>query len=947
MICLGCGESYNEDMFPVCPYCLQPNIVETTEPESQNVIVDDITGEIDDFVSDEKLRCSEMIQKKTSIILDELFETFIKPTIEVPNVVKSNATVDCNPAENRLLIKNVFFQNKFNLFVRYCTANGIQYVDELDDFDFSKLNNVRGMGEKKIEEITKHYIKICDKEPLVSHRLFESNKEKIIETENKPDEDNLNSQELNINISNFEKKILIKDVFFQNRFKMFVRYCDANKIQYFDELDNFDFSELNNVRGFGEKKIEDIITHYRNVSGKDILHKNQNPELTIQDFELYLTKQINTNKYNATLFKANGFTLQEIGELLGVTRERARQLINSFTGNLKLYIQVLINSLKGQKNYIALDELIDVFDNDDFNNILVYCFKNSDQLNYFEVAEVFLLSDIDLTQIANGLLQFAEELVGDGMNLTEHYAEIEDYLQNNDLNFMTVDIFISFLQQNNYKKYGTYITKGRQSYAYICSKVIAQKFPSGIKLYDNAELNLLRHYVMQECGDIGLSEDDRALSSRIADYTVLSGRGKVTAEENIHVELYLLEEIKAYIDSKPEAHIYYSEIYNQFEGLISMMSNIDNHHFLHGVLKLYYPDEYSYGRDYLTKTDGNYVSGHFPDRIARYIIELKQPISRTEMKKKFSGLSDAMLWNILMSDEDLILWEYNSYYLLSLMHFSSEMQNQLKQLLQCLIDENNGYCSERLLYKKVKEEMPAFIEYNSISKPEVIYHLCSKIYRTEFDFRRPHITSKGLLETINVKNIVLHYMGTPDTLLFSEYQKITDNFIWPDATAGIIFSEIEEDYIRISNDCYIKREVFDVSNDVIDRTKEVIKNNMQYEFVSLQNIEFKDQLPQCKYEWNEFLLHSLVDNFMPEFKVIGTKTKDRRYERGIIVYANSSLNSYEDIVISLMRSENISHLPESKMLSFLIINNLTYKMLPKELYEGNELKFMDGAFYLT
>mgnify|MGYP000750844840 CR=1 FL=1 len=47
-----------------------------------------------------------------------------------------------------------------------------------------------------------------------------------------------------------------------------------------------------------------------------------------------------------------------------------------------------------------------------------------------------------------------------------------------------------------------------------------------------------------------------------------------------------------------------------------MLSNIDNYNFLHGVLKLYYAEEYDFSnRDYLKKRGSGYKSGKLSARI--------------------------------------------------------------------------------------------------------------------------------------------------------------------------------------------------------------------------------------------------------------------------------------------------------------------------------------------
>lgn len=88
----------------------------------------------------------------------------------------------------------------------------------------------------------------------------------------------------------------------------------------------------------------------------------------------------------------------------------------------------------------------------------------------------------------------------------------------------------------------------------------------------------------------------------LAEYLVLSGRGIATAKQNVHIEMPALDEIKNYIDNSQKSRIGYAEIFSIFEEKLRMYSNIDNYNFLHGVIKLYFSDEYDFpSRDYLRK----------------------------------------------------------------------------------------------------------------------------------------------------------------------------------------------------------------------------------------------------------------------------------------------------------------------------------------------------------
>lgn len=57
---------------------------------------------------------------------------------------------------------------------------------------------------------------------------------------------------------------------------------------------------------------------------------------------------------------------------------------------------------------------------------------------------------------------------------------------------ITISEFIILLQKHGYRFCQDYVTKRKQAYGYLCSKLIVQHFPNGIKLYGAEALSELR-----------------------------------------------------------------------------------------------------------------------------------------------------------------------------------------------------------------------------------------------------------------------------------------------------------------------------------------------------------------------------------------------------------------------------------------------------------------------
>ncbi len=152
--------------------------------------------------------------------------------------------------------------------------------------------------------------------------------------------------------------------------------------------------------------------------------------------------------------------------------------------------------------------------------------------------------------------------------------------------------------------------------------------------------------------------------------------------------------------------------------------------------------------------------------------------------------------------------------------------------------------------------------------------------------------------------------------------------------------------VRVSDDKYIKSKDFIINGDEIQSIQRILKNRMVDGYVSLINFDDWEELPVLSYEWNVFLLRSIVDRYLECFRIIETKAKDRRYERGIIIDRESTIEDYSDFVARYLRAKGYIEVAENKMLSLLILNNLTYKLIPKELYSSDKIIYANEVFRL-
>ena len=425
-------------------------------------------------------------------------------------------------------------------------------------------------------------------------------------------------------------------------------------------------------------------------------------------------------------------------------------------------------------------------------------------------------------------------------------------------------------------------------------------------------------------------------------------RGKAKLIENINFDQSVIDDVKKYIDTSPLKTLYFAEIFNEFEGVLAFTSDITNYYGLHGLLAYLYRDEYEFSRDCITKINGEGESLSLSDRIVLFILEKGRAVTRNEIKQKIGGLSDIMLFNAINGSKELLQWDYNSFNAQGNLKINDEDSYVISEILEKIFSQFKGYCSDRLIFEKVNNQYPEFLSRNGIENTTNLFYVLQNIFGEKYQFSRPHICQKGTVDSQTTKNIALYLLGTTQQISRREFVKISKDVYWSETTADLIFYELEKDYIRISDDIYILYDNFSVQENVLNQVATWLHNHiLPCGFLSMIGFNDFENLPVIPYEWNSFLLVSIIKKYELGFRLVSPAIRDRRYNKEIIVAKDSSYYHLDDIVYDLLVKNGINYIDESNLLSFLVINHLVSKVIPKELVDSKNLNYADGYFKIA
>lgn len=824
---------------------------------------------------------------------------------------KQNVQQDAVHEKNR--IDEVFSENIFTLFRDYCRSKGIETVDQINEISVDEVINLKGLGQVKVKRL----LAKIEEEGLV---LGQKNKRKEVYPFKK--------------IHSTNKILSIEILFSFGISRQVIRALNFAGIKTLRDLkkqtetsllhilDKKRYAYLLEIKEVFEKPLKEVVA--LNISK----HENE------RGFEFYLDR-------------AEGKTLQIIADENGLTRERVRQICVKFEQEIYVAINIIIQPIikENKKNYITAEQLSDIFDDDRYDKIVLQLMKNSEDYIYLDFSNIFVAKR-KYPNIKKDLEKIAEQIVGEGINIFEKTEEIEETLNERGYSFLDADDFLGLLISLNYKFYNEFVIKNKQSYGLLCANIVAKEFPDGIKINNEEEVKKLRKLCTEKYGDLGLPEDNRPFLTRVCQYLIQSGKGEYTSSENIFIEPATLNEIKQFIDENDRTEIYYKELFQEFEGLLLMTSNIYNAGALHGILLYNYPKEYNYTRDFLIKLNAEKDSRSVAERISDTIFENGKAMSREEILLKLPYLTDISISLAIWNSEDLIQWDTNHFNTSRNIRFEPLEREKIEEMIEVSFNKNKGYCSEGIIYEKMIEKVPEFIKRNDIRNSQNAFYSIGAIFKNDYNFRKPHILRKDWPTDANMIDITKYLMGMPKSFLLTDYHKLAERMKWSKTTAGLTLNELEKEYSRISSDEYMLRTQIDISEADCVYLKNTLNEIPEWYVPASKFMNCGDFTPSG-IEINEFSIEEIVKNKGLGWRVISPKVRDRRYQKNVLVKEDCKIKEFDELIATVLKENGYKTISENALLVFMQVNGFAMKYLPKELFNSDYFKVTENGFEIV
>lgn len=630
--------------------------------------------------------------------------------------------------------------------------------------------------------------------------------------------------------------------------------------------------------------------------------------------------------------RSNGMTLQKIADEMGLTRERVRQLEvkgkNTLLKRLRVMdidIFMFISAERNGGHILTTAEVRRYFGDMENIDIFLYvaqseCIRAAFRFN--ENLDAFCYKDA--TENLDSIREVVKMLP----------CMIEQEKRDDILSDSSVSTGLPFEALriefvNAYKLSGNIYHKGRLTLTQGYDYVLNHYYPAGIKLYNNDELIRFRKKVADVFGDIELPANNRAIDARLADISVLCGRGTYIHPSHVIIEESLIDEVRSYINDSARAVFSFNELYERFKDKLFLKSNVSNRYFFQGVLKYYLGDQYYFAKDTISKEEGADLVGE----IENFIRE-KGEVHKSEVFAEYTGITEIMLSMKASVNRNIISMD-NGWYMhasqLSIEPNDYRIREIIKQQTKILP------VSIRKLLEILWLSFPEFLTRNNITNHGKLFGVLRYMFGEEFAFSRPYIAKLGTEELTNIV-VIKQHLKLYYSIAISDLMDLCNDHQLRFLSIRTLIRNLNDEFLRTDTET-LTRSNIELDEDAVAEIANLIMERLDAKgYFLASKIDNYIFYPDIGFEWNAFLLRSIVEKYMNDsIGIIDIPMIDTYVMNSIFVDPALDIESYESLLRSILKTEhnNDPFWAISDAINWLQQEGLFLRDPPKCLLDGS------------
>ena len=602
------------------------------------------------------------------------------------------------------------------------------------------------------------------------------------------------------------------------------------------------------------------------------------------------------------LGRATGKTLSGLGDEMGITRERVRQIeakakriFNIWQS--KAHILSKISAERNGDSVLSVSELSEYFG--DKYAEMVFLLRTSDSPAYYydSQLDVFVMGDESISAVIGRIV----ESLPDAFDEKKYADIIADAVEEQNIPQELIEKAIS----DEFQKDGSTYHRSHLSLTAIYTEILEKYYPNGIDIYSENELQVFRYVAIEEYGCRNLPEKNRAISARLSDIGILCGRGKYRPKKKSYISKNLAEKIHQYIVDSPSVIFLTNTLFNIFEDEL-LKFGIDNKYYLQGVLRELYDLEFVFRRDYISKDES--VTSLYVE-IVQYIKKFSYPIAKEDIKKAFPGVTEIVI-SFATGDANIINL-FGKYIHGSRLNLSEANKLYFENVLRKFIT-GDKVCHYKELYDFIERDDSDLLRKLFIHFPTSLFSVLEYLFKDQYQFKRPFIANIGT--DIGDPEEQLH-----DLIISSDEIAISEIIAFAKDNHYEIYSILEllnsfnGTHLVMDRDTFASIERIGINNDIAKNVIAILQDEVA-ETELITSLECIYRLPKINVPWTEWLIYSVVNRW-GESLVAGTTSNQFKLSVPVVAPRGKlDVQKYEgvsvDTTVSIAQVDDLDNIDD-------------------------------------
>ncbi|MED1511845.1 sigma factor-like helix-turn-helix DNA-binding protein [Bacillus proteolyticus] len=638
-------------------------------------------------------------------------------------------------------------------------------------------------------------------------------------------------------------------------------------------------------------------------------------------------------------------TLQEVGDVIDVTRERIRQIEvkgrNRLVAykkqlNLKQYFQYCTEHSK----LLTLDDFMQAFEieGDLYKTLLDIFFDIDDSITYLSELDRYIL-----TSDYEGIRENIEKI-----DYSQPIIEIDELKQlfNEDIFNFAREVVDLLIRSHNYKRVkNIYVRKTISIIArinYLFKHVIKEPLEM-----DDAGYELFKQY-MEDTFDIPFDSSKRSVTARIAagENVILVDGNTFALHNGEAITDDFLAKMEQVIDERLTVLEYVDPrwIFKEYTPLMQQIGLHSPEH-LYSIIQLYLGDKYETGHRntlYIFKTNA--------DRLDAETILLNYLRSHGHEAKREAILED-LNWKDFKLDQliprlkTVVMVSNNIVKTIESFNFTDEELVELKNVIERELEKGYVFTYDLQFELAFNEKLESLIERCKLTDDVTLAAIMKWLYPNINGYSKLLYWSNSPITKIE-QAISAEF---PEFIVRNEMLEFVEGKGYSEQTVARLPADILRDglFYNYTNTKYINANLLTFTDEV----KQSLASYLQQQFESkaycpiFSLVGYSQVLtPISSYEWTEYLIGQFAEHI--GYRKIQTHI-DYRFDKPFLVKSDKPIENFEQLVLHIVKTEYTGRYHEEDLAKYLVSKKIAHnpRRLTNEIYNSPLFKFDSFGFF--